>query len=208
MFDWIADNSEALSTIINGILMVVWAVYLNLFLRSLQRTKRPIIMISRSAGTGPEARLFISNMGAEPIYVTALIADVECGEAQFSATITDNDEIQSDELSSPREATSEGPLGSGDYMDAGSFGGLMERISKHAVERIDPGKVDRVTLTVVAAAGHSNALSAGTKSYRILRRDTGTVFHPEHLSTRQLRNSLARRRIRRRLNRDLQAELG
>lgn len=207
MIDWIGGNSELLNTIISAILMVVWIVYLNLFLQSLRRTKRPMLMISRGAGSGPEARMFLSNMGAEPIYVTALIADIEYGDERASVTITENDEIAADNLSDPSEATNEGPLGSGDFQDAGSFGGMMKRISMHAAEDIDPDRIDRVTLTIVAATGHSAALSAGRKTYRILRREGGTVFHPEHLSTIQLRSRLARRRIRNRLNRDLQAEL-
>ncbi len=207
MIEWIGSNSELVNTIISSILMVVWIVYLNLFLHSLRRAKRPMLMISRGAGSGPEARMFLSNMGAEPIYITALIADVEYDGERASVTITENDEIAADSLSDPSEATNEGPLDSGDFQDAGSFGGMMKRITMHAEKDIDPERIDRVTLTVVAATGHSAALSAGKKTYRVLKREGETVFHPEHLSTIQLRSRLARRRIRKRLNRDLQAEL-
>ncbi len=207
MIDWIASNSPTIDTVISAILMVVWIVYLNLFLYDIRRTKRPMIFISRSAGTDERARLFISNMGAEPIYVTALIADVRCGGRRISATITENDEIGEDQITNPSAATNEGPLGSGDYMDAGSFKALMTRIRIRMTDPIDPAKVDRLTLTVVATSGHSGNLAAGRKTYRILRRDDKTIFHPEHLSTQQLHNWLQRRRIRRRLNQDLQAEI-
>lgn len=207
MIEWIGTNSELVNIVINAVLTLVWIVYLNLFLHGIVRTRRPMIMISRGAGSGPEARLFISNMGAEPIYVTALIADVRCGGQERSVTITQNDEIQADDLDTPSARTNEGPLGAGSYMDAGSFGALMDRIALHADAKVDPASIERVTLTVVAATGHSAAISAGVKTYRVLRKEGATMFHPEHLSTQQLRNRLSRRRLLKRLNRDLQAEL-
>ncbi len=208
MIEWIAANAQALNTIFSGILMIVWVVYLNLILTGIRRTRRPMLMISRGAGSGAQARLFISNMGAEPAYITALIADVESREGKkVTATITQNDELSADDLSDPGAATNEGPLDSGAYMDSGSFGGLLTRISMNASEPVEAEAIDRVTLTVVAATGHSATIAAGRKTYRIKRDDDGMLFHPEHLSTTQLRSVWARRRIHRRLNRDLQAEL-
>ncbi len=208
MIDWIAANSQTLNTVTNAVLAVVWIVYLNLFLTGIRRTRRPMLMISRGAGSNEDARLFISNMGAEPAYITALIADVECRNGnKTTATITQNDELAADDLSDPSAATNEGPLDSGAYMDGGSFGGLLTRISLHASEPVEAEAIDRVTLTVVAATGHSATIAAGRKTYRIKRHEAGLLFHPEHLSTIQLRSPWSRRRIHRRLNRDLQAEL-
>ncbi|WP_375260487.1 hypothetical protein [Palleronia sp.] len=191
----------------NMIMTIIWLVYLNLFFVSHRRQKAPMILISRGAGIGPEARLFISNMGAEPIYVSALIADCYTGDEVATAFITQNDHISGEELSSPGAATNEGPLGSGDYMDAGSFDSLMNRIERHSDHPLKARDVDRVTVTVVASTGYSALISAASTTYTILRSDGNTVFHPEHISTVQHRGLRARRRVRRRLEQQSEREV-
>lgn len=207
MFDFMAQHSDVISVIVNMILTVVWIVYLNLFFISHRRQKSPMILISRGAGTGPEARLFISNMGAEPIYVSALIADCFSDDDQITAFITENDHISGDELGSPEAATNEGPLGSGDYLDAGSFESLMNRIERHSDHPMKARDVERITITVVASTGYSALISAASSTYTILRSEQATVFHPEHISTVQHKNRRARRKIRRRLEQQSEREL-
>ncbi|SPJ25173.1 hypothetical protein [Palleronia abyssalis] len=207
MIEFIAEHHNVISVITSSILMVIWLLYLNLFYVGIRRTRRPMIMVSRGAGKGPEARLFVSNMGAEPIYITALIADAQCGDKTITAYITQNDHIGSDSLESPDAATNEGPLGSGDYLDAGSFESMLTRIKLHAAEALDTDQIERLTLTVVAATGHSAAISAGRKMYHVIRREDEIIFHPEKVSTEQMRNWLSRRRIRKRLESELAAEL-
>ena len=207
MFQFIAANSEVISTVVNIVLTGVWLIYLNLFFISLRRQKSQMILISRGAGTGPEARLFISNMGAEPIYISALIADCHCGDDTTTAFITQNDHISAEQLSTPGAATNEGPLGSGDYMDAGSFESLMTRIERHSDHAVKAANVERVTLTVVASTGYSALVSAASATYRVLKADGAVIFHPEHVSTIQHKGRSARRRIRRRLEEQFEDEL-
>lgn len=207
MFGFMTEHSQALTVITNVIMTGVWLVYLNLFFVSHRRQKSPMILISRGAGIGPEARLFISNMGAEPIYVTALIADCYCGDDVATAFITENDHISAEELTSPGAATNEGPLGSGDYLDAGSFESLMNRIERHSDHPLKAEEVDRVTITVVASTGYSALISAASSTYTVLRSEGTTVFHPEHISTVQHKGRRARRRIRRRLEQKSEREV-
>ena len=207
MFDFMAEHSDVISVIVNIILTIVWIVYLNLFFISHRRQKSPMILIRRGAGTGPEARLFISNMGAEPIYVSALIADCYSGDKKTTAYITQNDHISSEELTNPDAATNEGPLGSGDYLDAGSFESLMSRIERHSDQPLKSGEVERVTITVVASTGYSALISAASSTYTILQCGETRIFHPEHVSTIQHNGRRARRRIRRRLEQQIESEL-
>ncbi|SFG98950.1 hypothetical protein SAMN04488020_105236 [Palleronia marisminoris] len=207
MFDFMAQHSDVISVIVNIILTIVWIVYLNLFFISHRRQKSPMILIRRGAGTGPEARLFISNMGAEPIYVSALIADCYSGDKVTTAYITQNDHISAEELSTPDAATNEGPLGSGDYLDAGSFDSLMKRIERHSDQPLKADEVERVTITVVASTGYSALISAASSTYTILQCGQTRIFHPEHVSTIQHTGRRARRRIRRRLEQQIESEL-
>ena len=203
MMEWIAANSDALSVISSAVMALIWIVYLQIFFSQLHRNRRPVILISRSAGRGPAARIFVSNMGAEPIYLVNLIADIETETASAVAIITDHDDISGEETGNPAEATNEGPLGSGQYLDAGSFNHLMSRIADHANPRIDLEEVTRITLTVAASTGHSTRIAGGRRSFAIRRENGDVVFQPETFDTYQLRGPLTRRRLRTRLERHL-----
>ncbi|WP_177177935.1 hypothetical protein [Citreimonas salinaria] len=149
------------------------------------------------------ARLFIANMGTEPIYVSAIIADYEAAGERGTAYITQNDNIRSEDLESARGATNEGPLASGDYLDAGSFEDLMARIEMHGNKRVAPETIERLTLTVAAQTGYSAMTSAGSKAYGVTREGEDVVFQPEKMATKQLRGWLARRRFQKRLEAEM-----
>lgn len=203
MIEFIRAHHQALSTSASLFTAAIWLVYLNLFYASMRRSRRPEILLSRSAGSGCGARLFIANMGAEPIYVTAIIADYEAGGERGTAYITRNDIIRSEDLETPRAATNEGPLGSGDYLDAGSFADLMTRIEMHGNNQVASETIERLTLTVAAETGYSGTTSAGSKAYNVIREGDEVVFHPEKITTQQLRGWIARRRLHKRLEAEM-----
>lgn len=203
MIEFIRAHHQVLSTGASLFTAAIWLVYLNLFYASMRRSRRPEILLSRSAGSGRSARLFIANMGAEPIYVTAIIADYEAGGERGTAYITQNDNIRSEDQESPRAATNEGPLGSGEYLDAGSFEDLMTRIQMHGNYQIASEAIERLTLTVAAETGYSATTSAGSKAYRIIGEGDELVFQPESVTTTQLRGWIARRRLQKRLESEI-----
>lgn len=204
MLDWITANATPLNLLVACFTALVWLAYLQLLYSSVSRQRRPMILISRSIGQGRAARLFVSNMGAEPIYVSSMIADLETEETNASAIITDDTDIEADDESDALEdATTEGPLKSGEYLDMGSFGGLMDRVARYAQPRVDVADVYRLSLTVAASTGHSALISAGTRSFRVRIERGKWVFYPETISTVQLRGMLQRRRLRGRLEQNL-----
>ena len=203
MMDWISANSDALSVILSAIMTLVWIVYLQIFFSQLRRNRRPVILLSRSAGRGPESRLFVSNMGAEAIYIVNLIAEIETDSTTAVAIITDHDDISGEETGNPAEATNEGPLGSGHYLDAGSFDHLMSRIADRANPTIKAEEVNRITLTVAASTGHSTKIAGGRRSFTVHRENGDLTFQPDSFDTYQLRGPLTRRRLRARLERHL-----
>lgn len=208
MMDWISANSNALSAVSSAIMTLVWIVYLQMFFQQMRRNRRPVILISRSAGRGHDARLFVSNMGAEPIYISNLVADIETQDATAEAVITDNDDVRGDERADPSEATNEGPLGSGEYFDAGSYGDLMSRIAAHSKPKVNKEDVTRMTLTVAASTGYSTEIAGARRTFTLVRENGEIVFHPESLHTIQLRGPIARRRLLKRLERQTYNEAG
>ena len=87
-------------------MLLVWIAFLQVFVSSYRRQKRPNILIHRGAGSELEARCLISNMSAEPIYIESLIATVETVDGRWSCPVTEADEGRSDLTL----ATRQGPM--------------------------------------------------------------------------------------------------
>lgn len=205
MIDWMSQNSAALQVVLSALTAVIWMVYLQLILSGMLRTRHSRILINRSAGLGEQARCFISNMGAEPIYLISVIADLEIDGEVRTALVTDREEMRREDLHTPSEATTQGPVASGGFVDIGSFGNVMWR----ALHRLDlPAETDvaRLTLVVAANSGHSALIVAGRRSFCVGHGPEGRAFVPEQVSTEQIRSWWKRRRLRARLSWELEEE--
>lgn len=199
MFDWIARNSETLSILTSLVMAGIWLVYLQIFLKIFLRQRRPNILISLGAGVGMKTRCFVANLGLEPIYLSDVIVDMVTEAGHHRATITDRTELGEEQLRDPSEATNQGPLGSGKYVDIGSFETLVQRVQRQGVE-LDPGaEVRSVEIIAVAEAASSGTRVAAARTWRLLREGEQLHLRPETLETRQLRSWGERRRLRREL---------
>lgn len=196
MFEWIGQYSDTLSVLLTGLSAIVWLGYLQILSTQLSRSRRPVILISRSAGRGLTARLFVSNMSAAPIYVTSLVAELDTDDATSVAIITDSDDISSD---MPSKATNEGPLGSGQFLDVGTYGTLLDRVETHSRPSVKAADIRRMTLTVAASSGYSARLVGARRTFLLGSEDGEIVFSPEALDTTQITRPWARRCLRRRL---------
>jgi hypothetical protein len=161
-----------------------------------------MILIHRSVGDDEAARCFVSNMGAEPIYLVSLIADLDIEGERRSAVITDRGEWR--EENNPASATTQGPLASGNYLDVGSFKDLMDRADSTVPGASD--KAERLVLTAVASYGYGAKLVAARREFALRIHNDRRVIHPTDIITQQLSGPLARRRVKRRLMEDLEEE--
>ncbi|MGR3755770.1 MAG: hypothetical protein ACU0AT_00880 [Tranquillimonas sp.] len=202
---WLSEHSAALQVVLSGAMTLIWLIYLQLILMGVLRQRHSMILINRSAGAGESARCFISNMGAEPVYLISVIADLECDGKAFAALVTDREEISADDLQTPAEATTQGLVESGGFVDIGSFGDLMWRALSH-LDMPKDQPVERLTLTIAANSGHSALLVAGRRSFRVGWNDGARAFVPETVSTIQIRNWWLRGRLRARLKAELEDE--
>lgn len=199
MFDWISRNSEMLRLLTSLVTAGIWLVYLQIFLKTFLRQRRPNILISLGAGVGMKTRCFVANLGLEPIYLSDVIVDLVTESGHHRATITDRTELGEDQLRDPSAATNQGPLGSGEYVDIGSFETLVQRVQRQGVD-VDPGaEVRSVEIIAVAEAASSGTHVAAARTWRLLREDGQLHLRPETLETRQLRSWRQRRRLRREL---------
>jgi hypothetical protein len=206
---WMTENLAIIQAVVALVTAVVWVVYLQLIVGSLRRQRRSMVLIGLGAGDGLKARCFVANMGGEPIYLQYLLAQREIDGQKIETWITDRDELSADDISQPSEATNQGPLCSGDFVDVGSVEEILWRIDHRLKRNPDPDTPVTLTLTVFAATGHSAQLAAARRSFRVGRRSAegGALVVPLETETRQIRSWRFRKRLLTRLRRETDATL-
>lgn len=200
MFERIAENSATLRLATSLVMTGVWIAYLQIFLTIYLRQRRPDIIISLGAGVGMKTRCFVANLGLEPVYLSDVIVDLVSGRGHQRATITDRTELGEDRLRDPAEATNQGPLESGKYVDIGSFETLVQRVRQQGVDLDDGGEVDSVEMIAVAEAASSGTHVGAARAWRVVRDGDQLHLRTETLETRQLRSFRQRRRMRHELS--------
>ncbi|ETX14423.1 hypothetical protein OCH239_03430 [Roseivivax halodurans JCM 10272] len=216
MLSWITEYQAFLTLGVQAISAIVWLAYLQVFVTSFRRQRRSNIFVNRVAGNRDRAHLLVGNMGAEPIYVAAIIADLHGGDTSHSAIVTDRD--GSDAHGGPEGAASakeapnrlkvsrQGPLETAQYRDAGSFRDLIERALEDEDTPLVAENVTSLTVTVAAESSHDAYLVAGQQSFWV-RHDQGQrVYIPQSTRTRQIRGWRERRHLAKRMEAALEAE--
>lgn len=199
MTAWISANTDLLQVTLSLVMAVVWVVYLQMLLSSFLRQRRTKLMINQGAGVGLDARVFVSNLGFEPVYLLDAFLDVTTAESQWRAAITDRSELSDDQLTNPRDATNRGPLKSGESYDIGSFADLIERARRQSDNGLDTGAVKAIRLTVVVTTAANEGFAGATRGYEIRHEDERVELHPDTVAARQIRSRREQRHLRRAL---------
>ena len=200
---WIDDHSATIGVGVQILMLVVWILYFQLFLGSLQHRVRPKILINRGGGRSLNARCIIANMSAEPIYVEAVIVGLRIGNERsgyaIACSLSDLDlDLGGNDGGDRRSSWYQGPLQSADYLDVGSFKSLIERACDCRTGQENrtarPEDVRRLELTVLATYTAGKRIVAAEKKFEIDDRDTN-VIHALSLSTHQITSPWKRRRL-------------
>lgn len=200
MWDWLSNNSEVVSLLVNVGLLLVWLSYLQLFLYGFKRRRRCKILVNIGGGTRLSSRCLVCNMSEEPVYVLSIVATVTTAQGSRRGTVTDyemEDEAQPTEAG---QVTRQGPLRQGDCRDIGSMGQLVESARHTYGDWESPDKLDHdrwpreVKLTVVAIYGPEDLPVAAERSFKLTRED-GQQVTPITIDTQQIRGRRARKRL-------------
>jgi hypothetical protein len=202
MLDWLTSHGGLVQAATSIVTAMVWVVYLQILVTGHRRQRRPEILISIGAGKGLSARCFVSNLGFEPIYINDVLLTLENGDAQ-TANITDRSELSDDELRNPAEATNQGPLKSGDFLDIGSYRQLINRVRTFGSDQEMAGDLSQIMLTVVGITAAEANLIAAKRSFRVEWREDSAILRATSINAEQIRGWRARRRIRRHLEAEL-----
>ncbi|MGM0559733.1 MAG: hypothetical protein ACQETX_01535 [Pseudomonadota bacterium] len=194
MLEWIKEYSDVLNVLTNVIVVLVWVTYLHLLLISYRRQRRPRILINRGGSQDVNAHCLISNMSAESVYIQSLIVTLKSEEEEWTAAVTDIDDLQAKDVTHPQETTHQGPLAPGAYMDAGCFSNLIERAARKAgLSEQDLKKTIReLELMVVAAYGADDMSIAAKRSFHLKGNDELT---PQSVAAQQVSSRRARRKV-------------
>lgn len=203
MLGWIEAHSSALQVLTGAITVLIWIVYLQLFLMSYLRQRRPEILIGIGAGVGFETRCFVANLGHEPIYVMDMTLTLCSDGHEESAFITDRSEMSRKDLTDPRGATNQGPLKSGDYYDIGSFQDLVGRAERALDRAIDRDSIETLQVMVIANTAASASIVAAYRVFRLTGTADDRRIGSTHVETTQIHSFLTRRRLKRSLQRQL-----
>jgi hypothetical protein len=195
MLDWIAENSGTLQLAISLFTAVVWLAYLHILWLSFRRQRQTVILINRSIANDENAHCFVTNMGAEPIYLMEVMARVVTQDKTYVVKVTEREEVAFSEFEDPLARTNQGPIKSGEFIDIGSFTDLLRRAD---VRIGSDGIFDRVLqmdLTVAAVDGHATYLVAARRQFKAQWNDGKPYFVPERVMTHQIRSLFQRRKI-------------
>jgi len=199
MFEWISRHSDTLQVLLNGSMVVIWVAYLQVFLVSLRRQRRSEILINLSVGSGLSARCFVSNLSLEPLYLHDILVELTTESGTCEAVITDRSEMAAEQLARPSEATNQGPIKSGDYVDIGSVSDLLDR-ALPTLGNTKAGDIRQIRITTVANTSSSPELVGACRTYRLRRADGETDLIPTEVTATQIRSWWGRRALRRKMN--------
>ena len=196
MWNFINENAGALSVLGSLATIIIWAIYLQLLFGSYRESRRPKILINRGAGPSLDGRCLIANMSAKPIYIEAVMLDFTLKESdaqkRFSYCLS-NLNFETAEEPDTRRRFFQGPLGSGEHIDIGSFKNLINTMSPEGFRAFD--RLDDLTITTVATCTADDRLAAAERTFDILEHESEILLSPRSYTTSQIRSRSGRRRI-------------
>lgn len=199
MLDWIVENSGLVQAMMAGVTALVWVFYLHIIVAGLRRQRRTEILINLGGDRSFSARTLVSNLGFEPVYILEIIMTVWSGDGERTSSVADRAEVAEAEHQSPREATLQGPLKSGEYVDIGSIQDLLERDRLQFLDHIDLDDVSRIEITVAAITAATNSIVAARRRFRRQPGEGKRALVPETLYAQQVRSRRGRKAIERQI---------
>ncbi len=174
---------------------LVWMVYLHIIVSGLRRQRRTEILIYLGGARSLSARILVSNLGFEPIYVLEIMLTVWTAGGERMSSVADRTEIAQGQHSTPREATLQGPLKSGDHVDIGSVLDLLDRARHSCFDTLETADIREVEVTVAAITAADSRIAAAARRFSMRGQGDDMSLCPQSLHARQIRSRWRRRQI-------------
>ncbi len=210
MLEWLKDNYLPVAASIQMLSLLVWALYVEIFLIGHRHRRRPNILINRGGGHTLDAACVVSNMSEEPLYIQAVLATLRTDLDQTDydevvCSLSDLD-VHEDAGGDRRAQFLQGPLGSGEMLELGSFGGIAEMAVRNESGRSSRASIqalDEITLTVVASYTGDRRTVAAERSFNVEEFEGQKLLYAQSLPTRQISSRRRIRKLERTLEKDL-----
>ncbi|MPQ94335.1 hypothetical protein [Thioclava sp. JE_KL1] len=203
--EWLVDHNQVVSIAVQIVTAFVWLIYLQLLLHNFRRERRSKLLLTRVAGGHERGHLMLGNMGAEPIFVKALLADLVIDGKTYHSIASDSGGFAPFADSGPNESI-KGPLKTADYRDLGRISDLVDVALDFSSLPDDAKEVESVVFTVLAESSRDNILTAGRLCFDVYHAGEHQRFLPQTSSTVQLRSFRKRRELASRLEEMLEQE--
>lgn len=188
MLGWIEQYQGVITILVQAATALIWLYYLRLIYSGFTYARESVILLHVTASRGREARCLVTNMGAQPIYLLAIVMQQSDGKTETFSQVTDRDELNSADCSTPSYGTNQGPLSQGVFRDIGDFGSLEQRARNGMTADSYLEDSNALTLYIVATSGHRAQLVGCYQSFDMTGRDDDIVIRPQSLRARQIRN--------------------
>lgn len=189
---WILEHPQTITAVTSAATLVVWVLYLQLFYLGYRRQKQAKLLITRGGGHSTEARCMITNMSPEIVFVSVIVVELRSGKLTFTRSLSDTERDQH-EGRDERSDLLQGPLGSGEYLDIGSFADLIS--SDLGDERLPHTPPDSIRIIAAGTYTWHDRLVAAERSFRIKAKDGRQDLEPEQQAAKQIYSRKDRKRI-------------
>ncbi|RKQ95730.1 hypothetical protein C7446_3245 [Kushneria sinocarnis] len=214
LWEWITANAAVFSGIVSFGMLLIWGIYLQLLLHNFRMQQSPRIVINRGRGRDVNSLCLISNMSVQAIFVEAVVARLETSHGTWFSDVTDvldqQGESSSRDIGSGEHqlarVTRQGPLKSGEYMEAGMFGDMLQQVAHEQGIQLDEDyksgeeqlELRSLEIGLIAVFGSENGPIGARRVFDLELDDNHRLLlKPRDLTTKQLRSRRARKEIKR-----------
>ena len=209
MWQWLLQNSAALSLFISFATLCVWLFYAQLLYYSFSRQRQARLLITQGWGQQIDSVCLVANMSHEPIFIQHIMLTIKAGDGEYHSPVTDIDSAEPyDSANRPGEITRQGPLNSGQQINLGTFRSLIRQSAKLAgltedgEQPIKTLQLSNVRITVMASYGPGGDIIGAQRMF-IVRGEDNELMRPVGIKTERFNKRRARRQMRKWLERQL-----
>lgn len=203
MWEWINDNSGALTVLTSVGTMLVWLFYAQLLLAGFRRQRQAGLLVNQGWGNQIDSVCLISNMSHEPVYIQCIFISLHTGQGRYRSSVTDFESAESwSNQSKLDQVTRQGPLVSGAYMNIGTFRTLIRQASQQHEMGYDPFEpisqigLESFKVTVLCSYGPEGKVIGTQREFRVDGTENQRM-RPLSIHNSRLTNRRARRKMER-----------
>ncbi len=220
--DWISQHHDSLTALTSIGTLLIWLVYAQLLYKGYRRQRRPRLIINRGKRKDINALCIISNMGAEPVFIEYIVAELETSRGSIVMDVTDfergyferdyDDRGEGDEQNEPdevpdrvRDNTRQGPVQPGDFLHIGTFQNIVRRMARHAkieMQGFRPAgdlEFERLTIQLIGIYGPEDLPMGAERSFTLHASGEQCDLAPLTWDTKHKNSRRQRHRLRAKL---------